>query len=69
MEEVIGKIIKEIVCENGDCLNKRIKVLPLIGLLTGCLRSKTRSSSGSTLRASMMAVVTDTNIHEFYEKS
>ena len=33
MEEVMGKIIKEIVCENGDCSNKRIKVLPLIGLI------------------------------------
>ena len=34
MEEVMGKIIKEIVCENGDCSNKKIKVLPLIGLIT-----------------------------------
>ena len=25
MEEVMGKIIKEIVCENGDCSNKSIK--------------------------------------------
>ncbi len=33
MEEVMGKIIKEIVCENGDCSNKRIKVLPMIGLI------------------------------------
>ena len=33
MEEVMGKIIKEIVCENGDFSNKRIKVLPLIGLI------------------------------------
>ena len=30
----MGKIIKEIVCENGDCSNKRIKVLPLIGFIT-----------------------------------
>ena len=29
----MGKIIKEIVCENGDCSNKRIKVLPLIGFI------------------------------------
>jgi len=33
MEEDMGKIIKEIVCENGDCSNKRIKVLPLIGFI------------------------------------
>ena len=33
MEEVMGKIIKEIVCDNGDCSNKRIKVLPLIVLI------------------------------------
>ena len=30
----MGKIIKEIVCENGDCSNKRIKVLPLLGFIT-----------------------------------
>ena len=29
----MGKIIKEIVCENGDCSNKRIKVLPLSGFI------------------------------------
>ena len=34
MEEFMGKIIKEIVCENGDCSNKRIRVLPLIGFIT-----------------------------------
>ena len=34
MEGFMGKIIKEIVCENGDCSNKRIKVLPLIGFIT-----------------------------------
>ena len=33
MEEVMGKIINEIVCENGDCSNKRIKVLPMICLI------------------------------------
>ena len=33
MEEFMGKNIKEIVCENGDCSNKRIKVLPLIGFI------------------------------------
>ena len=33
MEEAMGKIIKEIVCENGDCSNKRIKVLPVIGFI------------------------------------
>ena len=30
----MSKIIKEIVCENGDCSNKKIKVLPLIGFIT-----------------------------------
>ena len=32
-EELMGKIIKEIVCENGDCSNKKIKVLRLIGFI------------------------------------
>jgi len=27
----MGKIINKIVCENGDCSNRRIKVLTLIG--------------------------------------
>ena len=30
----MGKIIIEIVCENGDCSNKKIKVLPLFGFIT-----------------------------------
>ena len=30
----MGKIIKEIVCENGDCSNKKIKILPLFGFIT-----------------------------------
>ena len=34
MEELMGKIIKEFVCENGDCSNKKIKVLPLISFIT-----------------------------------
>ena len=76
----MGKIIKEIVCENGDCSNKKNKgftsdrsycnqcdhwgvlynvllsrplkklvlFLVVAVLLTGCLTSKRRSSSGST---------------------
>ena len=34
IEELMGKIIKEFVCENGDCSNKKIKVIPLIGFIT-----------------------------------
>ena len=34
IEELMGKIIKEFVCENGDCSNKKIKVLPLISFIT-----------------------------------
>ena len=50
-------------------LKKLVLFLVVAVLLTGCFTGKRRSSSGSTWRASMMAVVTDTNIHEFYEKS
>ena len=34
MEELMGKILKQFVCENGDCSNKKIKVLPLISFIT-----------------------------------
>ena len=34
LKEFMGKIIKEFVCENGDCSNKKIKVLPLISFIT-----------------------------------
>ena len=34
IEELMGKIIKEFVCENGDCSNKKIKVLPFISFIT-----------------------------------
>ena len=30
----MGKIIKEFVFENGDCSNKKIKVLPIISFIT-----------------------------------
>ena len=30
----MGKIIKEIVRENGDCSNKKIKFLPLFDFIT-----------------------------------
>ena len=33
-EELMGKIIKGFVCENGDCSNKKIKVLLLISFIT-----------------------------------
>ena len=32
-EELMGKIIKGFVCENGDCSNKKIKVLSLISFI------------------------------------
>ena len=34
IEELMGKIIKKYVCENGDCSNKKIKVLPFISFIT-----------------------------------
>ena len=34
IEELMGKIIKDFVCENGDCSNKKIKFLPLFGFIT-----------------------------------
>tara|TARA_B100001564_G_C20002543_1_gene386509 strand:+ start:207 stop:350 length:144 start_codon:yes stop_codon:yes gene_type:complete len=30
----MAKILEKIVCENGDCSNKKIKILPLISLIT-----------------------------------
>jgi len=30
----MAKILEKIVCEIGDCSNKKIKILPLISLLT-----------------------------------
>ena len=33
IEELMGKIIKKYVCENGDCSNKKIKVLPFISFI------------------------------------
>ena len=34
IEELMGKIIKKYVCENGDCSTKKIKVLPFISFIT-----------------------------------
>jgi hypothetical protein len=30
----MAKILEKIVCENGDCSNKKIKIFPLISLIT-----------------------------------
>ena len=34
IEKLMGKIIKEFVCENGDCSNKKIKFFPMFGFIT-----------------------------------
>ena len=30
----MAKILEKTACENGDCSNKKIKILPLISLIT-----------------------------------
>ena len=33
MDEIMSKILKKFVCENGDCRSKEFKIAPVISLI------------------------------------
>ena len=33
MDEIMSKILKKFVCENGDCRSNEFKIVPLISLV------------------------------------